>query len=230
MTPCLKKFCASAPAEDHARVRRTRAHARKNFAPGWAGAWAGAAVRVWFARVLKLSACCPGPVICWAVCGHGGRPGHGGEALPSGLCCCLGCAPCAWACMCACVYGRVSLPACCLGYARRLWPQPHPRRTTPRPEALPPAADPLPACCPARAPGLQPGRLPILQARPPATWPQPRRRGFMRPVWSLVGLSYMPPYNPPKHSILHRKSPCKFVQKTSPRPPFRGTGERFSAY
>ena len=93
----------------------------------------------------------------------------GGEALPSGLCCCLGCAPCAWVCMCACVYGRVSLPACCLGYARRLWPQPHPRRTTPRPEARPPAADPLPACCPARAPGLQPGRLPILQARPPAT-------------------------------------------------------------
>lgn len=142
-----------------------------------------------------------------------------GEALPSGLCCCLGCAPCAWACMCACVYGRVSLPVCCLGYARRLWPQPHPRRTTPRPEALPPAADPLPACCPARAPGLQPGRLPILQARPPATWPQPRRRGFMRPVWSLVGLSYMPPYNPPKHSILHRKSPRKFVQKNFPTSP-----------
>lgn len=89
MTPCLKKFCASAPAEDHARVRRTRAHARKNFAPGWAGAWAGAAARFWFARVLKLSACCPGPVICWAVCGHGGRPGHGGA-------CPLACAA-AWA-------------------------------------------------------------------------------------------------------------------------------------
>lgn len=170
MTPCLKKFCASAPAEDHARVRRTRAHARKNFAPGWAGAWAGAAARVWFARVLKLSACCPGPVICWAVCGHGGRPGHGG--LPSGLCCCLGCAPCAWACMCACVHGRVSLPACCLGYARRLWPQSHPRRTTPRPAdhtppgGLPPAADPRPACCPARAP--RPAARPAVDPAGPA--------------------------------------------------------------
>ena len=41
----------------------------------------------------------------------------------------------------------------------------------------------------------------------------------MRPVWSLVGLSYMPPYNPPKHSILHRKSPWKFVQKNFPTSP-----------
>lgn len=41
----------------------------------------------------------------------------------------------------------------------------------------------------------------------------------MRPVWSLVGLSYMPPYNPPKHSILHRKSPRKFVQKNFPMSP-----------
>lgn len=151
----------------------------------------------------------PCPLACaaaWAV-----RPAPG----PACVHVCMGalvCRPAAWA-----------MPAAS-GHSHT------PRRTTPRPEALPPAADPLPACCPARAPGLQPGRLPILQARPPVTWPQPRRRGFMRPVWSLVGLSYMPPYNPPKHSILHRKSPWKFVQKTSPRPPFRGTGERFSAY
>lgn len=163
MTPCLKKFCASAPAEDHARVRRTRAHARKNFAPGWAGA----AGRVWFARVLKLSACCPGPAICWAVCGHGWRPGHGWEALPSGLCCCLGCAPCAWACMCACVCGRVSLPACCLVYACRRCPRLHPRRTTPRPEACPlppirglPVVLPAPpACSPAGRRSCRPGPL-----------------------------------------------------------------------
>lgn len=90
-----------------------------------------------------------------------------GEALPSGLCCCLGCAPCAWACMCACVYGRVSLPACCLGYARRLWPQPHPRRTTPRPAGCPrppircpPAALPTPpACSPAGCRSCRPGPL-----------------------------------------------------------------------
>lgn len=117
--------------------------------------------------LVKLSACCPGPVICWAVCGHGGEAWAWGEALPSGLCCCLGCAPCAWACMCACVYGRVSLPACCLGYARRLWPQPHPRRTTPRPASCPrppircpPAALPtLPACSPAGCRSRRPAPL-----------------------------------------------------------------------
>ena len=215
LTPCLKRFCGSAPAEDHARVRRTRAHARKNFAPGWAGAWAGAAARVWFARVLKLSACCPGPVICWAVCGHGGRPGHGGA-------CPLACAA-AWAVRPApgpaCVHGRVSLPACFLGYARRLWPQSHPRRTTPRPEACPlPPIRGLPAALPA-PPGLQPGRPSILQARPPAAVAHVRRRGFMRPVWCPGSLSYMPPYNPPKYSILHRKSPRKFVQKNFPTSP-----------
>lgn len=140
--------------------------------------------------------------------------------LPSGLCCCLGCAPCAWACMCACVHGRVSLPACCLGYARRLWPQSHPRRTTPRPEACPlPPIRGLPAALPA-PPGLQPGRPSILQARPPAAVAHVRRRGFMRPVWCPGSLSYMPPYNPPKYSILHRKSPRKFVQKNFPTSPF----------
>ena len=148
----------------------------------------------------------------------GGGLGMGG--LPSGLCCCLGCAPCAWACMCACVHGRVSLPACCLGYARRLWPQSHPRRTTPRPEACPlPPIRGLPAALPA-PPGLQPGRPSILQARPPAAVAHVRRRGFMRPVWCPGSLSYMPPYNPPKYRILHRKSPRKFVQKNFPTSPF----------
>ena len=78
------------------------------------------------------------------------------EALPPSLCCCLRCALCAWACMCSWALGRVSLPVCCLGYSCGLWPQPHPRRTTPRPEAFP----------------LPPGhRLPDVLSIPPACSP-----------------------------------------------------------
>ena len=168
MTPCLKKFCASAPAEDHARVRRTRAHARKNFAPGWAGAWAGAAVRVWFARVLKLSACCPEPVICWAVCGHRGRPGHGG-----GRPCPLACAA-AWAvrpapgpaCVHVCMGALVCRPAAwampaASGHSHTPG-GPHPaRRPCPLPPIrCPPAALPAPpACSPVGCRSCRPGPL-----------------------------------------------------------------------
>lgn len=50
----------------------------------------------------------------------------------------------------------------------------------------------------------------------------------MRPVWCPGSLSYMPPYNPPKHSILHRTSPRKFVQKNFPMsPPLGGLGNDF---
>lgn len=45
----------------------------------------------------------------------------------------------------------------------------------------------------------------------------------MRPVWCPVSLSYLPPYNPPKHSVFHKKSPRKFVQKNLPT--FPPTGE-----
>lgn len=83
-----------------------------------------------------------------------------GEALPSGLCCCLGCAPCAWACMCACVYGRVGLPACCLGYARRRCPQPHPPA-----DHTPPGG---PAPCRRSAARLLPCPRPRPAARPAA--------------------------------------------------------------
>ena len=56
----------------------------------------------------------------------------------------------------------------------------------------------------------------------PTDAPQARRRGFMRPVCCPGSLSYLPPYNPPKHSILHRKSPRKFVQKNFPNSPVGG--------
>ena len=46
----------------------------------------------------------------------------------------------------------------------------------------------------------------------------------MRPVWCPGSLSYLPPYTPPKHSILHRKSPRKFVQKNFPNSPVGGNG------
>lgn len=47
-------------------------------------------------------------------------------------------------------------------------------------------------------------------------------KGFSRPVWYLDSLWFMPPYNPPKHSILHRKSPRKIVQKNFPNSPVGG--------
>lgn len=70
------------------------------------------------------------------------------------------------------------------------------------------AAIPVPAC----------GCIPAQPARLSAG------KGFSRPVWYLDSLWFMPPYNPPKHSILHRKSPWKFVQKNFPNSPVGGNG------
>ena len=49
----------------------------------------------------------------------------------------------------------------------------------------------------------------------------------MRPVWFPGSLSHLPPYNPPLNTaFLHRKSPRKFVQKTS-HLPVGGMGNGF---
>lgn len=101
-----------------------------------------------------------------------------------------------------------------------------------------------------RTPAADPPHLPPLLTAPPRSWPpaaclpffrsvvpspargcipaQPAHlaagKGFSRPVWYLDSLWFMPPYNPPKHSILHRKSPRKIVQKNFPNSPVGGNG------